>query len=50
MLVASVALVILFLAFCASIRPKELPMDRDVILRIRRFADEIRREQLLPYD
>jgi hypothetical protein len=50
MLIASATLVILFVALCLSIRPRELPMDRDVILRIRRFADDLRREQLLPYD
>ncbi len=50
MLIASATLVILFVAFCLSIRPRELPMDRDVVLRIRRFSDELRREQLLPYE
>ena len=50
MLIASAALVILFVAFCLSIRPKEYPMDRDVILRIRRFSEDLRREQLLPYE
>lgn len=50
MLVASAALVILFIAFCFSIRPKEIPLDRDVIMRVRRFADDMRREQLLPYE
>lgn len=50
MLVASTTLVVLFVALCLSIRPKEHPLDRDVILRIRRFADDLRREQLLPFE
>jgi len=50
MLVASATMLILFVALCCSIRPRELPMDRDVILRLRRFADDLRREQLLPYE
>lgn len=45
---ASLALVVPVL--CLAIRGKEMPMDRDVILRLRRFAEEVRREQLLPYE
>ncbi len=50
MLVASAMLGVLLVALCLSIRPKDHPMDRDVVQRIRRYADESRREQLLPYD
>ena len=50
MLIVAPILTILLLALAASIRAKELPMDRDVVMRIRRFADDLRREQLLPYD
>ena len=50
MLILAAALGILLLALCTAGRPKEVPMDRDVILRIRRFADDLRREQILPYE
>ena len=50
MLIVAPILTILLLALAAAMRPKELPMDRDVVLRIRRFADNVRREQLLPYE
>jgi hypothetical protein len=50
MLIVVPILMILLLALATSIRGKESPMDRDVVLRVRRFADDVRREQLLPYD
>jgi len=50
MLIAAPSLMLLFLAVIFSVRSKEVPMDRDVILRIRRFAEDVRREQFLPYD
>ena len=50
MLIVVPILTVLCLALAASMRGKEMPMDRDVVLRIRRFADDVRREQLLPYD
>ena len=50
MLVVVPILTVLLAAAAAAMRGKEMPMDRDVVLRIRRFADDLRREQLLPYD
>lgn len=50
MLIVVPILTILFLAVASVMRDKEMPMDREVVLRIRRFADDVRREQLLPYD
>ena len=50
MLILFTSLAVFLLALCFAIRPKAVPMDRDVILRIRRFSDELRREQLLPYE
>lgn len=50
MLIVVPTAMILLLALAASVRTKELPMDRDVVLRVRRFADDLRREQLLPYE
>ena len=50
MLIVVPILTILLLTLAATMRPKELPMDRDVVLRVRRFADDLRREQLLPYE
>ena len=50
MLIVAPILMILLLALAACLRGKELPMDQDVVLRVRRFADDLRREQLLPYE
>ena len=50
MLIVVPILTVLCLALAASMRGKEMPMDRDVVLRVRRFADDVRREQLLPYE
>ena len=50
MLIVVPIMAVLALAVAASLRGKEMPMDRDVVLRVRRFADDTRREQLLPYD
>ena len=50
MLIVASILMILLVALASSMRAKELPMDRDVVMRIRRFADDLRREQLLPYN
>lgn len=50
MLILFASLAVFLPALCLAIRTKEMPMDRDVILRIRRFSDDVRREQLLPYD
>lgn len=50
MLIVVPILTVLCLALATSMRAKEMPMDRDVVLRIRRFADDLRREQLLPYE
>jgi hypothetical protein len=50
MLIVFASLALFVPALCWAVRSKETPMDRDVILRIRRFAEEVRREQLLPYE
>ena len=50
MLIVVPILTILLLALAGAMRPKQLPMDREVVLRVRRFADDLRREQLLPYE
>ena len=50
MLVAGPSLLILLLAVCFSAKAKQPPMDRDVVLRIRSMADQMRREDLLPYE
>jgi len=50
MLIVVPILTIVFLAAVSVMRGKEMPMDREVVLRIRRFADDLRREQLLPYE
>jgi len=49
MLIVFASLALVVPALCLA-RSKEMPMDRDVILRLRRFAEEVRREQLLPYE
>lgn len=50
MLLIALILSILLLALAASMWAKQVPLDRDVVLRMRRFADDVRREQRLPYD
>jgi hypothetical protein len=50
MLIAGVSLLVLLIALWLSLRSDELPMDRDVILRIRHVAEQRHREQLLPFD
>lgn len=50
MLIVFASLALVVPALCFATRSKEMPMDRDVILRLRRFAEEVRREQLLPYE
>jgi len=49
-MIALASLLILFLAACFMAKAKEPPLDRDVILRVRSFADQIRRDELLPYE
>lgn len=44
------SLLIVLVAICFWAKAKEPPMDRDVVLRIRSFADQLRREELLPYE
>ncbi len=43
-------LVLCLLALLLRAGGKKSPLDRDEILRVRRFADQIRREQVLPYE
>ena len=50
MLIAAPSLLILLLAMYLSVKSKEPPMDHDVILRIRSIADQMRREDMLPYE
>jgi hypothetical protein len=50
MLIVVPILTVLFLVAASALRDKEMPLDRDVVLRIRRFADDLRREELLPYE
>ena len=49
MIEAATLLIVLLAVVCCA-KAKEPPMDRDVVLRIRSFADQMRREQLLPYE
>jgi hypothetical protein len=49
-LIAGPTLVIVLLAVFVSVKSKEPPMDHDVILRLRSIADQMRREEMLPYD
>jgi hypothetical protein len=49
-LVASACVLVLLVAVYAKAGAKDPPLDAEVIKRIRRRADQIRREQLLPYD
>lgn len=50
MLIAGPSLLILLFAVFVSVKSKQPPMDHDVILRIRSIADQMRREDMLPYD
>ena len=50
MLVAGGCLMVLVLAAWCRVGAKEPPLDRDVVRRIRRFAEQSRREELLPYE
>ena len=50
MLIAGVGLVILLLALWSRAGTKPPPMDGEVVRRIRRFAEQSRREELLPYE
>ncbi|HLK48569.1 MAG TPA: hypothetical protein VKT49_10570 [Bryobacteraceae bacterium] len=50
MLILSGCLMVLAVAACLRIGAKEPPLDRDVVRRIRRFAERMRREELLPYE
>ena len=49
-MIAGAGLLIVLVAVCCWVKAKEPPMDRDVVLRIRSFADQLRREELLPYE
>lgn len=50
MLIVGATLVVILIAVVLSAHGDNLPMDRDVIERIRRVAEDRRREQLLPFD
>jgi hypothetical protein len=50
MLIPLSMLVVVVAVLAVSTRTPKVPMDRDVVLRIRRLADNLHREQLLPYD
>ena len=50
MLIAGGCLMILLVAGWYRLTAKEPPLDRDVVRRIRRFADQTRREDLLPFE
>jgi hypothetical protein len=49
-LVGVVCVFILFLAVGFRAGAKDPPLDRDAVRRIRRFAEQNRREQILPYE
>jgi hypothetical protein len=49
-LVALVCLLILLLVVWFRAGAKDPPLDREVVQRIRRFSDQTRREQILPYE
>jgi hypothetical protein len=49
-MIAVVSLVILFIAVCFAARTKEAPLDREAVRRIRSFAEQSRREELLPFE
>jgi len=48
--IAGASIAIVLAALCWAARSKERPMDRDVILRIRSFGEQARREELLPFE
>ena len=50
MLILGGCLMILLVAAWCRAGAKEPPLDRDVVRRIRRFADQARREELLPFE
>jgi hypothetical protein len=50
MLVASTCLVVFVLAWILSPGHSQRPLDRDEVLRIRRFSDKLHREESLPYE
>ena len=50
MLIAGASLLILSAAVWLTAKSKEPPMDREVILRIRSFSEQVRREELLPFE
>jgi hypothetical protein len=50
MLIVGASLVVILIAVILSVQGEKLPMDRDVIHRIRRIAEDRHREQLLPFD
>jgi hypothetical protein len=49
-LVAGACLLLLLLALGFRSGSKQPPLDREAVRRIRRFADQMRREELLPYE
>ncbi len=50
MLITGACLVVVLLALCLKSGAKEPPLDREAVRRIRRLADQCRREELLPYE
>lgn len=50
MLIAGGCLMVLLVAAWWRMEAKEPPLDRDVVRRLRRFADQTRREELLPFE
>ena len=46
--VVSLLILLLFVGFRAG--AKDPPLDREVVRRIQRFAEQSRREQILPYE
>lgn len=50
MLIVAACLMVLLVAAWYRVGAKEPPLDRDVVRRLRRFAERARREELLPYE
>ena len=50
MLIVTTCLIVLAVAACCRVGAKDRPLDRDVVRRIRRCAEQARREELLPYE
>lgn len=50
MLIVGAALLVILIAVVLSVQGNNMPMDREVIHRIRRIAEDRHREQLLPFD